>query len=277
MAVIELLDRESVHLEPVVAEVQLLDSRVVSLEPTAELQLLDKKVITLEPLPVAELRLLDTRTITLTPVVVPEEYKLIQHTIHHWAYVYDGKAEVCPFEFKLWPEQIPGAPWLGKKIANAFASKLEAEGSKLLELKVYEDTTPTFWTNYRVEVTATASPIAWALVIYAVLAILFIIAITFLVKTIHTLFFEHKPLSDEIKKTWDKETLIAVIGDFEAKLDLSPTSAEELESMSSGGLREYCDQLAEIVAPPAKPSVWPWVIAGVAGVVAVGALVARKR
>ncbi|GAI55488.1 unnamed protein product, partial [marine sediment metagenome] len=112
-------------------------------------------------------------------------------------------------------------PWLGEKIINSFVSELEKEGSRLLELKVYEDTTPTWWTNYRVEVTATASPIAWMPIIIGVLAILFIIAIIFLIKVIDEVFFKRKALDEETKKTFSRETLMAMI------LDLSPETPPE--------------------------------------------------
>lgn len=79
MAVVELLDSESIYLEPLMVEVQLLDSRVVSLEPLAELYLLDSKVVSLEPL--AEVYLLDSRTVTLEPLPEVGLYLLDSKTI----------------------------------------------------------------------------------------------------------------------------------------------------------------------------------------------------
>ena len=118
---------------------------------------------------------------------LPPDYELIQHTEYPLSKTHVGKAEVCTFEFKLWPEQIPGTTWLGTKIANAFADQVIKQDAEMLDLKVYEDTTPMFWTNYRIVATSTASPVPWAIIIVAVLAILFIVAITFLIKEIKTI------------------------------------------------------------------------------------------
>jgi len=111
----------------------------------------------------------------------PEEYRLIQHTEYPLAKTYNGKAEECIFEFKLYPDQIPGGGWLGNKIANTFANEVAKENAEMLDLKIYEDTSPVWWTNYRVITTSTASPVPWALIIVAVLAILFVVALTFLI------------------------------------------------------------------------------------------------
>ncbi|GAH58799.1 unnamed protein product, partial [marine sediment metagenome] len=176
------------------------------------------------------------------------------------------------------PEQIPGTEWLREKIVDSFVSKLEKEGSRLLELRVYEDTKPIFWTNYRVEVTATASPLAWNLIIFGVLAILFIVAIYFTIKLIDEVFFKRKPISEKIKKTWSKPTLIGAINDFEIELELTPTPPAELEGMSEQELRDYCDMLAEEIAPPGVD--WlPWAIGAGVGVLAVGtvAVLAAKK
>lgn len=189
MAVVELLDSRVTYLEPPVTGVQLLDSRVVSLEPLAEIYLLDSRIVTLEPLPeVGEVQLLDSRTVSLTPTEVPPGYKLIQHTEYPSGKTFVGTASQCTFEFKLTPEQIPGTSWLGIKIANAFADKVKDQGSEMLDLKIYEDTTPMFWTDYRVIATCIeTSPFPWAIVIVLVLAILFVVAITFVIKEIKTL------------------------------------------------------------------------------------------
>ncbi|GAI34992.1 unnamed protein product, partial [marine sediment metagenome] len=186
----------------------------------------------------------------------------VQHTIYPWSYVFEGDAEVCTFEFRLTPEQIPGTEWLGERIVDSFVSELEKEGARLLELKVDRDTTPTWWTNYRVEVTATASPIAWNLIIIGVLAILFIIAIVFAIKAVESLIYHRKGLDEETKKTFSRETLVAMI------LDLAPeTPTETLDGMSDQELRDLLNQLLAEVAPPISP--WG-VLALVAGLGVVG-------
>ncbi|MBA7684451.1 hypothetical protein ES703_92846 [subsurface metagenome] len=200
-------------------------------------------------------------------VGLPPEYVEIQHTIYPWAYTFEGGAEVCTFEFKLTPEQIPGTEWLGQRIVDSFVSELEKEGSRLLELRVYEDTTPTWWTNYRVEVTATASPLAWNLIIIGVLAILFIVAIYFTIKLVDEVFFKRKALDEETKKTFSRETLVAMI------LDLAPeTPPETLEGMSDQELRDLLNQMLREMAP--SVSWWPLAIIGGLGVLGVGAAVA---
>ncbi|MBA7633610.1 hypothetical protein ES703_41181 [subsurface metagenome] len=206
-------------------------------------------------------------TLCIVPTEIPPEYVLIQHTIYPWSYTFEGNAEVCTFDFKLTPEQIPITEWFRERIVNALVSELEKEGARLLEIKVYEDTTPTFWTNYRVEVTATASPLAWNLIILSVLAILFVVAIYFTIKLIDEVFFKRKPLSEETKRTFSRDTLTAMI------LDLEPeTPTETLEGMSDQELRDELNALLAELAPPVEW--WPLAIIGVLGVLGVGAAVA---
>ncbi len=204
----------------------------------------------------------------VTTEVPPPEYIEIQHTIYPWSYVYEGDAETCIFEFKITPEQIPGTEWLGQKIVDSFASELEKEGSRLLELKVSRDTTPIFWTNYRVEVTATASPLAWNLIIIGVLAVLFVVAIVFAIKAVESLVYHRKGLDEETKKTFTRETLTAMI------LDLAPeTPGETLEGMEDQELRDLLNQLLAEIAPPISP--WAIIaLAGGVGVLGIGAAVA---
>ncbi|MBA7681864.1 hypothetical protein ES703_90206 [subsurface metagenome] len=85
--------------------------------------------------------------------------------------------------------------------------------------------------------------------------------------------FTHKPISEEIKLAWSKETLIKVIYDFEMKLERSPTPPEELEEWSEEELRVYTNELAAVVAPPAEGLGLAIVAAGVLGLgaLAVGA------
>jgi len=203
-----------------------------------------------------------------TTVELPPEYVLIQETIHPWAYIFEGDAEVCTFDFKLTPEQIPGTEWLAQIIVDSFVSELQKEGSWLLELRVYEDTTPTFWTNYRVEVTATASPLAWNLIIIGVLAVLFIVAIVFAIRSVEDLIYHRKGLDEETKKKFSRETLTAMI------LELAPeTPIETLGAMGDQELRDLLNQLLAEVAPPISP--WGILaLVGGLGVLGVGAAVA---
>ena len=195
------------------------------------------------------------------------EYELVQYTIYPWSYTFEGDAEVCTFEFKLTPEQIPGTEWLGERIVAAFVSELEKEGSRLLELKVSRDTTPPLWTNYLVEVTATASPIAWMPIIIGVLAILFIVAIIFAIRAVDEVFFKRKGLDEETKRTFPRETLTAMILDLEPELP-----PETLEEKSDQELRDLLNRLLAEIAPPI--SWWPLAILGGIGIVGVGAALA---
>ncbi|GAJ08294.1 unnamed protein product, partial [marine sediment metagenome] len=161
-------------------------------------------------------------------------------------------------------------------IANAFANEIEKQGERVLELRVYADTTPTFWTDYRIEVTATVPTggtsgiaFAWAAVIIIVLIILGIIVLTWSITKIYELFFKPAPLSEEIKEAWSRETLIGAINDFEVKLERTPTPPEELEGKSDEELRDYCDQLVEEVVPP-EVSWLPLAVLGGLGVLGVG-------
>lgn len=216
-------------------------------------------------------------------VEVPPEYELIQETIYPFSYVYDGDVEVSTFSFKTDP--FTPASWVAEKFAKAAADEVEKQGGRLLELRVYVDKTPLLWTEFRIEVIGTplgggvaATGIAvgipiWAAILIAALAIALLIAvITWSIKTIVQL-FTHKPLSEEIKGTWSRETLISIIGDFEVKLERTPTPPEELEAMSDQELRDYCNQMAEEIVPPEVAWV-PLVIVGALGVLGIGAAIA---
>jgi len=97
---------------------------------------------------------------------------------------YRGKAERCVYTFSLTPEQIPGTRWTAEQVVDAHNEELEKQGSQLLELRVWEDTAPTWTTDYRVEVVATASPLWWNIIIAGVLAILVLIAIYFVIENV---------------------------------------------------------------------------------------------
>lgn len=216
---------------------------------------------------------------TVTPEL-PPEFELIQETIYPFAYIYEGWQETCVYALTVpLPEQIGPPAWIGDLIANAFANKVEEQGERVLELRVYADTTPTFWTDYRIEVTSTipaegTSGIAfpWAAVIIGVIVILGIVVLTWSIEKIYKLFFKPKPLSEEIKLTWSRGTLIGAINDFEVKLELTPTPPEELEGMSDQELRDYCNELAAEVVPPTPPEEWALVALAGIGVLGLGAV-----
>jgi len=90
-----------------------------------------------------------------------------------------GHAEMCSYTFSLGPEQIPGTGLARDYIVNSHVKELAKENSELLELRVWEDTEPTWQTHYHVEIVATASPLWWNLIIGGVLILLIGIAIYF--------------------------------------------------------------------------------------------------
>ena len=108
----------------------------------------------------------------------------------------------------------------------------------------------------------------WAIILLAVLAIALIIVITWSIKTIVGS-FTRKPISEEIKKAWSRETLISAINDFEEKLERTPTPPEELEGKSDEELIAYCDELAAAVAPPVTGTALALAI-GAVGVLGLG-------
>jgi len=211
-------------------------------------------------------------------VGMPPTYELIQETIYPYAYVYDGDVEQVTFTFTSDP--FTPADWNAERFAQAAAEEVEKQGGRLLELRVYVDKTPLLWTDWRIEIMAVPPPeegvgFAWSAVILAILAIVAIVVLTWAITTIAAT-FQHRALSEEIKLTWSRETLIGVIGDFEEKLERTPTPAEELEQMSDQDLRDYANQLAQAVAPPGAPW-WPLAIGAGVVVLGIGAATAARR
>lgn len=88
---------------------------------------------------------------------------------------YAGKAERCVFEFRTPPEQIPGEAWLANQIVEKGIAELRTQGSELLWIRVWRNTDPLWHTDYRVELTATASPLWWNLIIIGILAIVVLV------------------------------------------------------------------------------------------------------
>jgi len=215
----------------------------------------------------------------ITITGIPPTFELLEETIYPYAYVYDGPCEVSTFTFKTDP--FTPANWIAGALASHVENEVEKAGGRVMEMRVYVDKSPLLWTDWRIEVVGisptTTAGLAmslgiawWAIAILAALAIILIIVITWAIKTIVSA-FTHKPLSEEIKKAWSRETLIKVIGDFETKLERTPTPPEELEKKSDDELRTYCDELASAIAP-AAPGMGLAVAIAAAGVLGLGAL-----
>ena len=224
-----------------------------------------------------------------TTLEVPPEFELIQHTIYPYAYIYDGDVEVTMATFKTDP--FTPAAWLGDKFASKLEEEVRARGGRPIEVKVYVDTTPLFWTNFRIEVVGTplgaevASGIAvgipiWLAIILVCLAIIAVIVVLTLAITTIMDRLQHKPGLEDVKPGWGKETLMLTIHDSEEYWERPLTPAETLEGMSEGELRDYLDKIAEEEVKPALPDWLPWAIIG--GIVVVGggaaiALTAKPR
>jgi len=213
---------------------------------------------------------------------IPPTFTLIQDTIYPFSYIYDGETEVVTAVFRSDP--FTPSKWAAEKLAVKAKEEMEKDGRKILELRAYTDITPLFWTDYRIEIRTTLPPatstgmVWWALLAIILASIGLVIAIQQLLETVLQP-FQHEPISEEVKKTWSRETLIGAIQDFEKYLDRSPTPMEELEGVSDQGLRDYCDELAEVIVPPGV-SWLPWAIIGGVAVLGVGAAVAlsgRKK
>ena len=205
---------------------------------------------------------------------VPPEYELIQHTIYPHAYFYEGEAEVGVATFSLPVGPPPIVDWIGAKIANALADKVEEEGSRMLELKLYSRTTVP-WVNYRLEATAAVTPqegiaiwpvlaaLPWkAIITAAIFAAIAILVTNLVILPVLRLFFGRQPgLSEEVKKQWMKETLIGCI------IDLRPAySREELEAMTDQELRDVLNEVYKEEVPPGGIPWWGWCLIGGVGI-----------
>ena len=219
----------------------------------------------------------------ITPEV-PPGYELIQHTIYPYAYIYDGDVEFSTATFKTDP--FTPSAWLGEKFASKLEEEVRARGGRPIEVKVYVDTTPLLWTNFRIEVTGTpleggvgAAGVSvgialWLAIILVALAIIALIVVATLAFSTIMDRIQHKPGLEAVKPGWDKETLILTIKDSEEYWERPITPAETLEGMSEPELRDYLDQIAEEEVVPPAISWLPLAIVGGIAVLGVGAAVA---
>jgi len=97
---------------------------------------------------------------------------------------YVGKAEKCVYEFSTIPEQVPGESYLAQQLIDQQVAELANESSKLLWIRVWRDISPTWQTNYRVEVYASASPLLWGVIVAGVLAILVLLITSKIVEVV---------------------------------------------------------------------------------------------
>lgn len=216
-------------------------------------------------------------------VGLPPVYELIQHTIYHFAYIYDGDVEATIATFRTDP--FTPSAWMADKFASKLEEEVRARGGRPLEVKVYVDTSPLLWTNFRIEVISTpiggvtgaargvgvGIPIWVAILIIALAIIAVIVVATLAFKTIMAE-FKHKPGLEDVKPAWGKEALILDIQDAEEYWERPLTPVETLEGMSEAELRGHLDQIAEEEVPPIS---WlPLAIIGGLGVLGIGGALA---
>lgn len=95
---------------------------------------------------------------------------------------YRGHAEFCDWEFRVnLPDQV-GATWTAQQSLNAHIEELQKQGAIILEYRLWEDKSPTWHTDYYVEVVSSASPLWWNIIIVGVLAILALVVGYFMIK-----------------------------------------------------------------------------------------------
>ena len=119
---------------------------------------------------------------------LPPEYEEVYHHEYPLASTYVGKAEECLVDISVpLPDQLFPSAWVVSRIADTFSDKVEDQGAHMLDLKIYEDLSPTWETNYRVVATSTASPVPWFIIIPLVLAVVLVVAFIFLIREVKTI------------------------------------------------------------------------------------------
>lgn len=110
-------------------------------------------------------------------VGVPPVYELVYQHEYPRGKTYVGKAEECTTTLTVsLPEQLFPNNWVIEKIADTFAEEVAKEGGEMLDIKIYEDATPTWHTDYKIVATAIASPLPWTPILLLVLAIILVVA-----------------------------------------------------------------------------------------------------
>ena len=199
-------------------------------------------------------------------------FELISEKTYPFAWIYDGDIEETVAEFKT--DAFTPSSWMGEQFAKKLEHEIRDKGGRPLSVKVYVDTSPLFWTNFRIEVQSTpigstagiGIPIWVIIIIAALAAVAVIVAVTLAIKTIAAL-FSHKPDLEAAKQGWTKDTLILTIHDSEEYWERPITPTDTLQAMTEEEVREYLDDIAEVEIPP--ETAW-WPIAVGVGVAAVG-------
>lgn len=222
-------------------------------------------------------------------VGIKPTFSLIHEETYPFAYIYKGNAYKTVGEYKTEPWASTEWPGKAEEFATKLADEIKAHGGRILSLKVYADTTPLLWTDWRVEVEFVDAGVVpgisgvplvailpIALIIVKILGVVaVIVAITIAINTVAGL-FNTKPGLHETKQAWSKETLIATIKDAEAYWKRTPTPDDTLQAMSQAQARDYLDKIAEQEIPKATP--WAGIlVAGIIGVAALAVLGSQRE
>jgi hypothetical protein len=128
-------------------------------------------------------------------ITVTKEAKEVYSYQYEKGKTYKGKAEVCTAKVMVpFPDQLFAASWEVNKIASTFEEQVKQQGADMLEIKIFQDSTPTLETDFYVVATITSVPAAlipfpfpWAVVMVLVLAIILIVSFTFLIGQVKTI------------------------------------------------------------------------------------------
>jgi len=256
-----------------------LTVKVSAVPPPVGWLLLDSKTVAISPSapPPVGWTLLGSTTLNVKAGPLPAWWELQYHYIDPWAYFYEGPAETAIAEYTLPPEEFPFTDDMAMKLANGLKKKLleEASGSKLLEMKLYCDKAGPLWSRWLIEVTASVPKeagtigyvIPWPLIIKGIIIIVVLVLIYFIVKTVTSVFFRPKALSEDVKKQWSKETLIGILTDLRPEY-----SPEELGQMSDEELRDLTNAVYQ--EETAAREGWPWYVwLGITGIAIGGSMV----
>jgi len=131
-------------------------------------------------------------------------YVLVKEEKFPEAAVYYGPAEVATAVYRIpLPEWTPGTTWIRDRLVAAFETKLREAGATPLELRVWEDTAPTLYTLYKVEVTAHESPIWWTPILLGIIALLGIAGMVLVSQAVRRLVYGIPKLPEWIAE-WPK-------------------------------------------------------------------------
>ena len=92
-----------------------------------------------------------------------------------------GHAEKATYSFNLPPGPTD---WIAQQVVDAFADQLAEENSVPLEIRLWKDDSPLFYTSYVGEVVATASPLWWNIIIAGALLAIIAVAIAFTINDV---------------------------------------------------------------------------------------------